>query len=123
ELAHLAWSERKVGGYLKGVWRLEDVTLATHIASMELQPLDLGILRSHDIVGAFSALPTEIAGDIESDAARAGVRVFSNASAHRMDPDVPLLLPEVNPNHLPLVERQPTFREGGFIVTNPNCSV
>src|SRR2546428_8258246 len=61
--------------------------------------------------------------DVETNAAQSGVRIFSNASAHRMDADVPLLLPEVNPNHLSLVERQPPFREGGFVVTNPNCSI
>src|SRR5256712_8249330 len=61
--------------------------------------------------------------DVETNAAQSGVRIFSNASAHRMDADVPLLLPEVNPNHLPLVERQPSFREAGFVVTNPNCSI
>jgi len=123
EIAALASSERKVGGSLKAFWRLDDVPLAPHVASMELQPLDLGVLRKHDVVAAFSGLPSEIAGDIEMDAARVGVRVFSNASAHRMDPDVPLLVPEVNPNHLRLVERQPTFQEGGFVVTNPNCSI
>jgi len=123
EIAALASSERKVGGSLKAFWRLDDVPLAPHVASMELQPLDLGVLRKHDVVAAFSGLPSEIAGDIEMDAARVGVRVFSNASAHRMDPDVPLLVPEVNPNHLRLVERQPAFREGGFVVTNPNCSI
>jgi aspartate-semialdehyde dehydrogenase len=123
EIAALTSSERKVGGYIKDFWRLEDVPLAPHVASMELQPLDADVLRKHEIVAAFSALPAEIAADLETKAAQSGVRIFSNASAHRMDADVPLLLPEVNPNHLPLVERQLTFRAGGFIVTNPNCSI
>jgi len=123
EIATLASSERKVGGYLKDFWRLEDVPLAPHVASMELQPLDVSVLREHDIVAAFSALPAEIAGDLEADAARAAVRIFSNAAAHRMDPDVPLLVPEVNADHLALVERQSTFRDGGFLVANPNCSI
>src|SRR6266571_8382307 len=59
EIAVLASSERKVGGYLKGFWRLEDVPLAPHVASMELQPLDVSVLRKHDIVAAFSALPAD----------------------------------------------------------------
>jgi aspartate-semialdehyde dehydrogenase len=90
---------------------------------MELQPLDVKVLRKLDIVAAFSALPSDVAADLEREAARAGVRIFSNASPHRLDEDVPLLVPEVNPDHLALLERQPTFRDGGFVVTNPNCSI
>jgi aspartate-semialdehyde dehydrogenase len=69
----------------------------------------------------FSALPTAVAKDIENALRREGVYVFSNASAHRMDNDVPMLIPEVNPTHLELVEAQ-ISRYGGFIVTNSNCS-
>src|SRR2546428_703106 len=67
EIAALTSSERKVGGSLKDFWRLEDVPLAPHVASMELQPLDAAVLRAHDIVAAFSALPSEIAGDVKTD--------------------------------------------------------
>ncbi|HYY47178.1 MAG TPA: aspartate-semialdehyde dehydrogenase [Thermoplasmata archaeon] len=123
ELAALSSSERKVGGRLGDFWRLEDAPLDSRVASMELQPLDVEVLRKRDIVAAFSALPSEVAADLEREAARAGVRIFSNASPHRLDEDVPLLVPEVNPDHLALVERQPTFRDGGFVVTNPNCSI
>lgn len=72
----------------------------------------------------FSALPGDLAGAVEEAFAEAGYGVFSNASAHRRDPDVPLLIPEVNPNHLSLVAAQRARRgwERGFIVTNPNCS-
>ena len=66
-----------------------------------------------------SSLPAEVAGEIESRFARAGYCVISNSSSHRMDPDVPLLIPEVNPGHLALLERR---NGSGFIVTNPNCS-
>ena len=123
ELAALSSSERKVGGRLGDFWRLEDAPLDSRVASMELQPLDVEVLRKRDIVAAFSALPSEVAADLEREAARAGVRIFSNASPHRLDEDVPLLVPEVNPDHLALVERQPTFRDGGFVVTNPNCLI
>src|SRR5439155_347007 len=75
------------------------------------------------VSAAFSGLPADLARDFETDAARAGIRVFSNASSHRMETDVPLLVPEVNAEHIAVVERQPTFERGGFIVTNPNCSV
>jgi aspartate-semialdehyde dehydrogenase len=72
----------------------------------------------------FSALPAEQAGPTEEAFAAAGYGVFSNASAHRRDADVPLLIPEVNPEHLALIEVQRARRgwERGFIVTNPNCS-
>jgi aspartate-semialdehyde dehydrogenase len=72
----------------------------------------------------FSALPGKLAGPLEEAFAGAGYGVFSNAGAHRRDTDVPLLIPEVNPDHLSLVTNQRAGRgwEQGFIVTNPNCS-
>ncbi len=75
-----------------------------------------------DIV--FSALPGDQAGQVEEDFAAAGYGVFSNAKAHRQDVDVPLLIPEVNPDHLGMLDTQRQKRgwDKGFIVTNPNCS-
>ena len=75
----------------------------------------------------FSALPSSVAGPVEESFAQEGYAVFSNASSHRMDADVPLLIPEVNSSHLRMLETQRAARgwsEGhsGFIVTNPNCS-
>ncbi len=123
ELAVLCSSERKVGGRLGEFWRLDDVALDPEAGERELEPLDVKLLSRAGVAAAFSGLPNEIAGDLEADLARAGVKVFSNASSHRMEADVPLLVPEVNPDHLGLVERQPTFKEGGFLTTNPNCSI
>jgi aspartate-semialdehyde dehydrogenase len=71
----------------------------------------------------FSGLDASVAGEIEEDFARAGHAVVSNSSNHRMDPDVPLLVPEINADHLELIEAQKRRRRGGgFLVTNPNCS-
>ncbi len=71
----------------------------------------------------FSAMPARVAGPIEEAFAEAGYAVSSNARNHRPDPDVPLLVPEVNPDHLALIEIQRRRRGWkGFIVTNPNCS-
>ena len=72
----------------------------------------------------FSSLPGDIAKAAEEDFARAGYPVISNSSSHRMGADVPLLIPEVNPDHLELIDAQRTNRDfnRGFIVTNPNCS-
>lgn len=90
------------------------------VADMVVQDSVPGI--DCDIV--FSALPGEQAGTTEEAFAAAGYGVFSNASAHRTDRDVPLLIPEVNPEHLGLLEAQRANRgwSKGFIVTNPNCT-
>jgi aspartate-semialdehyde dehydrogenase len=69
-------------------------------------------------------LDSSIAGPAEEDFARAGYPVVSNSRNHRMDPDVPLLIPEVNAAHLEAIPLQQKLRgyDTGFIVTNPNCS-
>lgn len=71
----------------------------------------------------FSALPSGIARKVEPEFANAGIAVCSNASAFRAEPDVPILLPEVNPDHVQLVEIQREKRGWkGAILTNPNCT-
>jgi aspartate-semialdehyde dehydrogenase len=71
----------------------------------------------------FSSLPGEMARETEGAFARAGFPVISNSSAYRMDGDVPLLIPEINHEHLQLLDAQrATNASDGFIVTNPNCS-
>ena len=75
-------------------------------------------LRAHVL---FSSLDASVAGEIEEHYARAGHLVSSNARNHRMNPLVPLVIPEVNRDHMELIDRQP-FSNGGGLVTNPNCS-
>jgi aspartate-semialdehyde dehydrogenase len=73
----------------------------------------------------FSSLPSNVARDTEEAFARAGYPVISNSSSYRMDEDVPLLIAEINHDHIGLIETQ-RERRGfgkGFIVTNPNCAV
>jgi len=71
----------------------------------------------------FSALPASAAKDIEPAFAKAGYAVCSNSSAYRLDPLVPLLIPEMNPDHIALVERQKTEKGWkGLLVTSPNCT-
>src|SRR6266481_2332791 len=72
----------------------------------------------------FSALDSSVAGKVEEDFARAGYPVVSNSRNHRMDADVPLLIPEVNASHVDSIRVQQKNRgyDSGFIVTNPNCS-
>ena len=89
--------------------------LPEQIAAMVVQ----GCEPREDCPLAFSALDSSVAGELESDFAAAGTLVVSNAKNHRMDADVPLLVPEVNPGHLDLATRQ---QHRGAIIANPNCS-
>lgn len=119
-LGAVVGSERRAGQtYGDAVkWRLPTPAPA---AAMHL-PL-LAPDAAFDAPIAFSALPTEVAGEIEALTARRGTAVFSNASSYRMDDDVPLLIPEVNPDHIDLIPRQRAARGwSGMIITNPNCS-
>jgi len=89
---------------------------------------DLPILPTLPPVGGvslvFSALPSKIAHEAEAEYAPLGIAVFSNASAYRQETDVPLLLPEVNPDHSTLVHLQRRKRGwSGLIATNPNCTI
>ncbi|HEV3279191.1 MAG TPA: aspartate-semialdehyde dehydrogenase [Terriglobia bacterium] len=71
----------------------------------------------------FASLDSKVAGEVEGAFARAGHAVVSNSSYYRMEPDVPLVIPEVNPGHLALVRAQRRERGwSGMIVTNPNCT-
>ncbi len=121
ELAVLAASDASAGRRYGDACRwLLSSDMPPGVADMVVQETAPGI--DCDLV--FSALPGDLAGSVEEAFAEAGYGVFSNASAHRQDPDVPLLIPEVNPGHLALVPAQRARRgwDRGFIVTNPNCS-
>ncbi len=72
-----------------------------------------------DIDVVFSALPADTAQKLERKAARKGIHVISNSSCHRMDRDIPLMVPEVNGDHLKLLDGR---KDKGILVTNPNCT-
>ena len=119
----LAASDRSAGKtYAEAcAWRL-DTPLPARIAQMVLQP------NTPEAAGPdlpriiFSSIDAPIARDLEPRFAAAGCAVISNSSAFRMAPDVPLVVPEVNADHLAVLESQATRRSsGGYIVTNPNC--
>ncbi|HXU10362.1 MAG TPA: aspartate-semialdehyde dehydrogenase [Candidatus Binatia bacterium] len=116
----LAASERSAGQrYARVVRWFLPHAIPEWARDMEVVPCVPGL----DARVAFSGLDSSVAGSIEEEFARAGCAVVSNSRNHRMDPDVPLLIPEVNAEHLDLVEAQKKKRGGsGFIVTNPNCS-
>jgi aspartate-semialdehyde dehydrogenase len=120
EVAALAASERSAGRRYGDVssWRLAEPP-PPGLADTILRPAEPDLPCR--IV--FSALDADSAREIEPRFAKAGYLVFSNASAHRMDEDVPLLVPEVNADHVGLLPLQRARRgwDGG-ILTNPNCS-
>ena len=120
EVAWLAASDRSEGRpYGEAArWRLK-TSIPARVAEMKVSP------ASPD--GApktiFAALDAAIAADLEPRFADAGCAVVSNSSALRMQADVPLVIPEVNGEHIKLLECQAWRRKsGGFVVTNPNCS-
>src|SRR5437868_3597740 len=121
ELTEVAASERSSGKtYAEAVrWHLD-----TPIPPAARDLVVRSLTPTLDCDFVFSALDSSVAGRAEEDFARAGYPVVSNARNHRMDPDVPLLIPEVNLAHLEAIPLQQKGRgcETGFIVTNPNCS-
>jgi aspartate-semialdehyde dehydrogenase len=121
ELTEVAASERSSGKqYSEAVkWHL-DTPIPAAAAGLVVKDLDPTL----DCDFVFSALDSSVAGPAEEQFARAGYPVVSNSKNHRMSPDVPLLIPEVNAAHLDAIPVQQKNRGygSGFIVTNPNCS-
>ncbi len=121
QIAHLTASDRSAGKHYQDAceWRLDGEPFAG-LGACILETSDPGAAFAPVV---FSALDTDIARELEPAYARAGALVFSNAAAFRMEPDVPLLVPEVNPEHLGLLEGQRKTRGwSGGILTNPNCT-
>ena len=120
EVAWLAASDRSAGqAYGDAVrWRLK-TPIPKNIREMPVSPA--GPEGAPRVI--FAALDAGIARELEPKFAEAGCAVVSNSSAFRMQSDVPLVIPEVNPDHLALIEQQSWRKQsGGYIVTNPNCS-
>ncbi|MBC7251211.1 MAG: aspartate-semialdehyde dehydrogenase [Anaerolineae bacterium] len=120
EIAALAASERSAGQrYAEAVRWVIPGDPPPAVAEMTIRPLKPDLPAK--IV--FSALPSEIARQVEPAFARAGYAVCSNASAYRQEPYVPLLIPEVNADHVTMIPRQRAERGwSGLIVTSPNCT-
>jgi len=120
EITALCASERSAGRTYADAcrWNLRG-GMPARLRDVTLLPCEPGF----DAEIVFSALPSNTAGEVETNFAAAGYAVCSNASNHRYDDDVPLLIPEVNPEHLGLLDIQRRKRGWkGFIATNPNCS-
>lgn len=120
EVTALTGSERSAGQPYAEVTRwMLDTPIPERLRAMPVLSEDAAL----DTPLVFSALPSKTARPIEERLAAAGHVVCTNASDLRMDPDVPLLIPEVNPDHLELIDVQRRRREWtGAIIANPNCT-
>jgi aspartate-semialdehyde dehydrogenase len=115
-VGELVASERSAGkSYAEAVAWKQDTPIPADIAALTVKPLSESL--SSPLL--FSGLDSSVAGEAETTYAAAGHTVISNSSNHRMDDDVPIIIPEVNADHFELVKNQ----EGpGAIITNSNCS-
>jgi aspartate-semialdehyde dehydrogenase len=121
ELTCVTGSERRVGKKYGETtrWILAE-PMPAGVRNMVVIPSDPADVDA-DLV--FSALPSDVARELEPRFAAAGIGVCTNAGAFRREPDVPILVPEVNADHTALVPVQRRNRGwSGFIVTNPNCT-
>ncbi len=123
ELVGVAASERSAGK------RYEDAArwyipgeIPTSARNMTVLPCTAEAIAATGATLAFSALPSDVAGPVERSLADAGMAVVADTASHRMDTDVPLIVPEVNADHLAALSLQRAGGRKGFIVTGPNCS-
>jgi aspartate-semialdehyde dehydrogenase len=120
EVRALAASERSAGRRYEDIvaWK-QTSALPAGVRGLEVRPCEPNL----DCRIVFSGLDASVAGPVEEEFARAGYVVLSNSRNHRLDPDVPLVIPELNHEHLGLIPIQRKNRStGGYIVTNSNCS-
>jgi aspartate-semialdehyde dehydrogenase len=121
ELAEVAASERSAGKpYAEAARWIGGTRMPETVAALTVLPCDPRKITSQIV---FSALDSSAAGDAEPAFARAGHVVLTNAKNHRMAPDVPLVIAEVNPDHLEVLDAQRRGRKWkGAIVANGNCA-
>ncbi len=121
EIEGLYASERSQGKKLGDVLKVRDHVYLDETMERKIETMDISKISKNCRI-AFSGIPSDLAGPTETDLANAGVGVFTNAGSHRMDKNVPILIPEVNPEHMDSIKDQATYKDGGFIITNANCS-
>lgn len=122
EVVEITASDRSAGKtYEESCHWFLSTPMPEYVKKMTLLPTEAAAVNSAKIV--FSALPADIAKEIEPDFAKKGMFLSSNAAAYRKDPLVPILVPEVNPEHLGLLDAQKSqYGWTGGIITNPNCT-
>ncbi|MDR1690729.1 MAG: aspartate-semialdehyde dehydrogenase [Candidatus Methanoplasma sp.] len=114
-------SERSEGRRFGDVIKIRDHEFSEETVETKIRTMDIDKI-SKNVRVVFSGIPSDLAGPTESELAKKGVAVFTNAGAHRMDKHVPILIPEINPDHSESIRQQETYGSGGYIVTNANCS-
>lgn len=120
EIAEVAASERSAGRAYADVTKWIEGDMPDAVARLVVKPCDPSMVTAPIV---FSALDSNVAGEVEAAFAAAGRLVLSNAKNYRMEPDVPLVIPEVNADHLALLDLQRARRGwAGGIVTNANCA-
>jgi len=121
EMEGLYASERSEGKRFGSVVKIRDHEFPEEILETKIRTMDLNHI-SKNVRLVFSGMPSDVAGPAETELAKKGVAVFSNAGSHRMDKNVPIIIPEINPDHAESIKQQETYKKGGFIVTNANCA-
>jgi len=115
-------SQQRVGCiYGDTVKWLLPIPMPDFLKEKQIDSLDPQLLEDKEIRIIFSALPADIAGDVEPELRQRGFYLFSNASALRYEENVPILIPEVNPLEMNRIECQ-GYPDGGFVITNANCA-
>lgn len=117
----LGASERSAGNrYREAAHWIEDIEMPESVRDITVDACDPAQFKGIDFV--FSGLDSSVASEIEREFAESGIPVISNAKNYRMHEQVPLLIPEVNPDHIEMITHQDFTDDGsGWIVTNPNC--
>ena len=121
EIEGLYASERSEGKRFGDTVKIRDHKFSDEAMDTKIRTMDLDHI-SKNVKIAFSGIPSDLAGPTETELAKKGVAVFTNAGSHRMDDHVPILIPEINPDHARSIKKQDTYKDGGYIVTNANCS-
>ena len=128
DVVYLAASPRSAGmkyeEAVSGRWHMS-TPMPKSVEGLTVQSIDKVKAASKECALVFSAVSSDAARDNEEKYAKAGCVVVSNASAHRWTKDVPMIIPEINPNHLELIDVQRKKRKwkNGCLVTKPNCSL
>jgi aspartate-semialdehyde dehydrogenase len=121
EIEGLYASEKSEGKRFGDVLKVRDFVYKEETMDSKIETMDLSKISKNCRI-AFSGIPSELAGPTETELAQKGVAVFTNAGSHRMDKHVPIIIPEINWAQYDSIKNQETYKDGGYIITNANCS-
>ncbi len=121
EIEGLYASERSEGKSFGDALKVRDYPYKQETLDMKISKMDIKHISKECRI-AFSGIPSDLAAETETELAQNGVAVYTNAGSHRMDEHVPIIVPEVNTDQFESIKDQDTYANGGYIVTNANCS-